>query len=75
MRSKCSIAKRANEGEPAGASGPLTGAKSQSPPCSSPLDDYFAEVLPDQKAAKIREVKARGLDVAMIGNGSMTRRN
>ena len=33
------------------------------------LDDYFAEVLPDQKAAKIREVKARGLSVAMIGDG------
>ncbi len=33
------------------------------------LDDYFAEVLPDQKAAKIREVKARGLRVAMIGDG------
>jgi len=32
-------------------------------------DDHFAEVLPDQKAAKIREVMARGLDVAMIGNG------
>jgi len=33
------------------------------------LDDYFAEVLPDQKAAKIREVKARGLTVAMVGDG------
>ena len=33
------------------------------------LDDYFAEVLPDQKAAKIREIKARGLDVAMTGDG------
>jgi Cu2+-exporting ATPase len=33
------------------------------------LDDYFAEVLPDQKAAKIREVKERGLGVAMIGDG------
>jgi Cu2+-exporting ATPase len=33
------------------------------------LDEYFAEVLPDQKAAKIREVKERGLDVAMIGDG------
>jgi Cu2+-exporting ATPase len=27
------------------------------------LDDFFAEVLPDQKAAKIREVKQRGLSV------------
>ncbi len=33
------------------------------------LDDVFAEVLPDQKAAKIREVKARGLTVAMVGDG------
>ena len=33
------------------------------------LDDYFAEVLPDQKAAKIREVQARGLAVAMVGDG------
>ncbi len=33
------------------------------------LDDYFAEVLPDQKAAKVREVKARGLTVAMVGDG------
>ncbi len=33
------------------------------------LDDYFAEVLPEQKAEKIREVKARGLKVAMVGDG------
>ncbi len=33
------------------------------------LDDYFAEVLPDQKAAKIEEVKARGLRTAMVGDG------
>ena len=33
------------------------------------LDDYFAEVVPDQKAAKVREVKARGLTVAMVGDG------
>ncbi len=33
------------------------------------LDDYFAEVLPDQKAAKIKEVQARGLTVAMTGDG------
>lgn len=31
--------------------------------------DYFPEVLPDQKAAKIREVKQRGLTVAMVGDG------
>jgi len=33
------------------------------------LDEYFAEVLPDQKAAKIEEVKRRGLTVAMVGDG------
>jgi Cu2+-exporting ATPase len=33
------------------------------------LDDYFAEVLPDQKAAKVREVQSRGLTVAMTGDG------
>jgi Cu2+-exporting ATPase len=33
------------------------------------LDDYFAQVLPDQKAEKIKEVKGRGLRVAMVGDG------
>jgi Cu2+-exporting ATPase len=33
------------------------------------LDDYFAEVLPGQKADKIKEVKKRGLVVAMTGDG------
>jgi P-type Cu2+ transporter len=33
------------------------------------LDDYFAEVLPNEKAQKIKEVQARGLTVAMIGDG------
>ena len=33
------------------------------------LDDYFAEVLPHQKAEKVKEVKGRGLTVAMIGDG------
>lgn len=33
------------------------------------LDDVFAEVLPHQKAAKIQEVKSRGLTVAMTGDG------
>jgi Cu2+-exporting ATPase len=33
------------------------------------LDDYFAEVLPDQKAAKVREIQATGLKVAMTGDG------
>ena len=33
------------------------------------LDDFFAEVLPDQKASKVQEVKGRGLTVAMVGDG------
>lgn len=33
------------------------------------LDEYFAEVLPDQKASKIQEIQARGLTVAMTGDG------
>jgi Cu2+-exporting ATPase len=33
------------------------------------LDEYFAEVLPDEKAAKVREVQSRGLVVAMTGDG------
>jgi len=33
------------------------------------LDDYFAEVLPDQKADKVKEVQQRGLIVAMTGDG------
>ena len=33
------------------------------------LDDYFAEVLPGDKANKIREVRSRGLTVAMVGDG------
>jgi len=33
------------------------------------LDDYFSEVLPDEKADKIKEVKNRGLTVAMVGDG------
>jgi Cu2+-exporting ATPase len=33
------------------------------------LDNYFAEVLPEEKAAKIKEVQSRGLTVAMVGDG------
>lgn len=33
------------------------------------LDSYFAEVLPHQKAEKIKEVKKGGLIVAMVGDG------
>ncbi|MBW7956698.1 MAG: copper-translocating P-type ATPase [Deltaproteobacteria bacterium] len=33
------------------------------------VDEYFAEVLPDKKAEKVREVQARGLKVAVVGDG------
>lgn len=33
------------------------------------LDEYFAEVLPDKKAEKIKEVQNRGIIVAMTGDG------
>ena len=33
------------------------------------LDEVFAEVLPDEKAAKIKEVQSRGLIVGMTGDG------
>jgi len=33
------------------------------------LDEVFAEVLPDEKADKIKEVQSRGLVVAMTGDG------
>ncbi|SHK21834.1 Cu2+-exporting ATPase [Roseomonas rosea] len=33
------------------------------------ISEYFAEVLPDQKSEKIKELQARGLAVAMVGDG------
>jgi Cu2+-exporting ATPase len=33
------------------------------------LEDYFAEVLPDEKSDKVKEVQQRGLSVAMVGDG------
>jgi Cu2+-exporting ATPase len=33
------------------------------------LDEYFAEVLPQNKAAKVKEVQSRGQLVAMTGDG------
>ena len=33
------------------------------------ITEYFAEVLPDQKSQKIEQLQARGLQVAMVGDG------
>jgi len=33
------------------------------------IEDFFAEVLPEKKADKVKEVQAQGLKVAMIGDG------
>jgi Cu2+-exporting ATPase len=33
------------------------------------LDDYYAEVLPNEKAEKVKEVQASGFITAMVGDG------
>ena len=33
------------------------------------IDEYFAEVLPHEKASKVKEIQGRGLVVAMTGDG------
>jgi len=33
------------------------------------IDDFFAEVLPNQKVDKVKELQARGETVAMVGDG------
>ena len=33
------------------------------------IDDYFAQVLPDQKAKKVKLLKEKGYRVAMVGDG------
>jgi Cu2+-exporting ATPase len=33
------------------------------------IEEYFAEIMPDEKAKKIEELKKRGLTVAMVGDG------
>jgi Cu2+-exporting ATPase len=33
------------------------------------VDEVFAEVLPEDKSAKVAELQARGLTVAMVGDG------
>ncbi len=33
------------------------------------VDEYFAEVLPQEKSEKIKEIQKRGLVVAMVGDG------
>jgi len=33
------------------------------------MDEYFAKVLPDKKSKKVKELQAKGLKVAMVGDG------
>jgi Cu2+-exporting ATPase len=33
------------------------------------LDEYFAQVLPEHKAERVKELQAKGLRVAMVGDG------
>jgi Cu2+-exporting ATPase len=33
------------------------------------IDTYFAQILPDEKEAKVRELQAQGKKVAMVGDG------
>jgi Cu2+-exporting ATPase len=33
------------------------------------LDEYFAQVLPEHKAERVKEIQAKGLRVAMVGDG------
>jgi len=33
------------------------------------IDDYFAQILPDQKAEKVKLLREKGLKVAMVGDG------
>lgn len=45
------------------------GAVARSVAAELGLDAVYAEVLPDQKAATVRAIKAQGLRVAMVGDG------
>lgn len=38
------------------------------------VDEYYAEVLPEDKAAFVEKEKAKGRKVIMIGDGIMIRR-